>query len=184
MVAPRAGEHRRCRGSSFAPPCRACDVQSPVGTEDSHEEGERDEQRATAPEDSTSGGGQVSRTSREGLPQLAMPSLADVAGEAVDSASLSFLLAQSLAVKEKKEKEKLKKVKKVKEETVVMTEEERAAKVAEAAELPWRLLRDRASSSSSHPAPALGEVEKRVRRKKKRRRKRTRRMCSGRCRVC
>ena len=38
--------------------------------------------------------------SGDGLPQLALPSLAGVAGEAVDAAALAFLLSHSLAAQE------------------------------------------------------------------------------------
>ena len=44
--------------------------------------------------------------SGDGLPQLAMPSLAGAAGEAVDAAALAFLLSQSLAAKEHEDRNK------------------------------------------------------------------------------
>ena len=48
----------------------------------------------------------VRHSSGDSLPQLAMPSLAGAAGEAVDSATLAFLLSQSLAAKEHEEQKK------------------------------------------------------------------------------
>ena len=44
--------------------------------------------------------------SGDGLPQLAMQSLAGAAGEAVDAAALAFLLSQSLAAKEHEDRKK------------------------------------------------------------------------------
>ena len=44
--------------------------------------------------------------SGDGLPQLAVPSLAGAAGEAVDAAALAFLLSQSLAAKEHEDRKK------------------------------------------------------------------------------
>ena len=46
------------------------------------------------------------RSAGDGLPQLATPSLASSASEAVDSATLAFLLSQSLAAKEQEEQVK------------------------------------------------------------------------------
>ena len=43
--------------------------------------------------------------SGDGLPQLAMPSLASAASEAADSATLAFLLSQTLAAKEQEKRE-------------------------------------------------------------------------------
>ena len=40
------------------------------------------------------------------MPQLALPSLAGAAGEAVDAAALAFLLSQSLAAKEHEDRKK------------------------------------------------------------------------------
>ena len=48
----------------------------------------------------------VRHSSGDSLPQLAMPSLAGAAGEAVDSATLAFLLSQSLAAKKHEEQKK------------------------------------------------------------------------------
>ena len=48
----------------------------------------------------------VRHSSGDSLPQLVTPSLAGAAGEGVDSATLAFLLSQSLAAKEKEEQEK------------------------------------------------------------------------------
>ena len=45
------------------------------------------------------------------MPLLAVPLLAGAAGEAVDDGALSFLLQQSLAVKEEEEEERKQKVK-------------------------------------------------------------------------
>ena len=45
----------------------------------------------------------VRRSSGDGLPQLVTPSLASTASEAVDSATLAFLLSQSLAAKKHEE---------------------------------------------------------------------------------
>ena len=44
--------------------------------------------------------------SADGLPQLAMPSLAGAVGEAVDAAALAFLLSQSLGAKEHEDRKK------------------------------------------------------------------------------
>ena len=44
------------------------------------------------------------RSAGDGLPQLVTPSLASTASEAVDSATLAFLLSQSLAAKEREER--------------------------------------------------------------------------------
>ena len=46
------------------------------------------------------------RSAGDGLPQLVTPSLASTASEAVDSATLAFLLSQSLAAKERVEQKK------------------------------------------------------------------------------
>ena len=46
------------------------------------------------------------RSAGDSLPQLVAPSLAGAAGEGVDSATLAFLLSQSLAAKEKEEQVK------------------------------------------------------------------------------
>ena len=46
------------------------------------------------------------RSAGDGLPQLVTPSLANTASEAVDSATLAFLLSQSLAAKEREEQVK------------------------------------------------------------------------------
>ena len=48
----------------------------------------------------------VRHTSGDSLPQLVTPSLAGAAGEGVDSATLAFLLSQSLAAKEQEEQMK------------------------------------------------------------------------------
>ena len=45
-------------------------------------------------------------SSGDGLPQLALPSLAGAAGEAVDAAALAFLISQSLAAKEHEDRKK------------------------------------------------------------------------------
>ena len=55
------------------------------------------------------------RSSGDGMPTLALPSLAGSAGEAVDGAALAFLTSRALAAQEEEEEQKQAQVKKLEE---------------------------------------------------------------------
>ena len=128
------------------------------------------------------------RSAGDSLPTLALPSLAGSAGEAVDSFSLRFLTAATLAARRKEEEEEAKEQERLKElEAKKLQEEQEAARLEEdMQELCAKSQRDEPLTAAEHAAlrrwaglPPLSSSSSsgRRRKRKKRRRKRMRRAC-------
>ena len=160
---------------------KACDVQSPKGTEDSHGGGgEDDAQRATAPEDSTSWGAagspEGSRAAGGSHGRLrgcpgASRGGAGAARRDVDGTTLRFLLEQYLSLK-KQEEEEEKERKRLKRRQVLLKEFFALADVPVGRRSPQQVSRLEALDKALDDDLAASSSQPSRRKRKKKRKKR------------